>query len=116
VYLADDDVEVRRALRFALEQSLGLVVTGEAAHAHGLPALVEAAQADVVLIDWDLPGRVDAWLIADVRRLPNQPRVIITSSHADVREAALATGAIGFADKSEPPESLLEVVRGCLAQ
>jgi DNA-binding NarL/FixJ family response regulator len=116
VYLADHDAEVRRVLRLMLEQALGMTVAGEAAHTWGLPALVEAAQADILLIDWDLPGRVDAWLLSDLRRLPRRPVVVITSSQADVKDAALAAGADGFADKSEPPESLLAIVRDYLAR
>lgn len=110
-YLADDDVEVRRALRLMLEQRLGLRVAGEAAHTHGLASLVESTQADIVLIDWELPSKVDAWLIADLHRLLWRPVVIITSCQSDAKDAALAAGADAFADKSEPPESLLRVVK-----
>lgn len=114
VYLADDDVEVRRALRFMLEQGLGVKIAGEAAHTYGLAPLVEGAQADIVLIDWELPHRVDACLIAELHRLSSRPVVIITSSRADMKDAALAAGAEGFVDKSEPPESLVRVVQDYL--
>ena len=115
-YLADDDAEVRRALRVMLEQGLGVRIAGEAAHTHGLASLVEETQADIVLIDWELPQRVDAWLIAELHRLSRRPAVIITSSQADVKEVALAAGAEGFVDKSESPESLVRVVQDCLVR
>lgn len=97
-----------------LEQRLGVRIAGEAAHTYGLAPLVEATQADIVLIDWDLPNSVDAWLIAELHRLSRRPVVVITSSQADVRDAALAAGAEAFVDKSEPPESFLQVVQNCL--
>jgi DNA-binding NarL/FixJ family response regulator len=99
-----------------LEQGLGVKIAGEAAHTHGLASLVEVAQADIVLIDWELPQRVDAWLIAELHRLSRRPAVIITSSRADMKDAALAAGAEGFVDKSEPPESLVRAVRDYLVR
>jgi DNA-binding NarL/FixJ family response regulator len=114
VYLADDDAEVRRALRLMLEQRLGIRIAGEAAHTHGLAPLVEATRADIVLVDWDLPHRVDAWLIKELHQLSQRPIVIVASSQADARDAALAAGAEAVADKSEAPESLLLVVQQCL--
>jgi DNA-binding NarL/FixJ family response regulator len=114
--LADDDVEIRQALRVMLEQRLGVIIAGEAAHTYGLAPLVEGTQADIVIIDWDLPYRVDAWLVAELRRLSRKPLVVITSSHADVKEAALLAGADAFVDKSEPPEAFLGVVQDCLSR
>jgi DNA-binding NarL/FixJ family response regulator len=99
-----------------LEQRFGVSVAGEAAHTYGLAPLIEGTQADLVIIDWDLPYRVDAWLIAELRRLTRNPLVIVTSSHADVKEAALLAGADAFVDKSEPPDAFLTVVRDCLAR
>lgn len=116
VYLADDDAEVRQAFRVMLEQRFGVSIAGEAAHTYGLAPLVEGTQANIVIIDWDLPYRVDAWLIAELGRLRCKPIVVITSSHADVKEAALLAGADAFVDKSEPPEAFLLVVQDCLTR
>jgi DNA-binding NarL/FixJ family response regulator len=106
-YIADDDPEVRRALRLLLEQKLGSQVVGEAAHTYGLISLVESTQADLVIIDWELPGRVDAKLLAGLHQLAQAPRVIVTSCHPDLRNVALAAGADAFAGKGEPPENLV---------
>jgi DNA-binding NarL/FixJ family response regulator len=111
VYLADDDAEVRRALRLLVEKKLGLSVAGEAAHTHGLIPLVESAEADLLLLDWELPDRVDARLIAALHQLRRSLRIVIVSSRPDVREAALAAGADAFADKCEAPEHLLAIVK-----
>jgi DNA-binding NarL/FixJ family response regulator len=109
-YIADDDPEVRRALRLLLEQRLGHHVVGEAAHTYGLISLIESAQADLVILDWELTGRVDARLLANLRRLAQVPRIIVVSCHPDVREAALAAGADGFAGKGDSPEQFLAVL------
>jgi DNA-binding NarL/FixJ family response regulator len=110
-YIADDEAEVREALRLLLEQKLGCQIVGEAAHAHGLISLVDSAHADLVLIDWELPGRVDARLLEGLRQLASRPRIIVCSSYPDLKEAALAAGADAFAGKGDPPELLLAVIR-----
>ena len=110
-YIADDEAEVREALRLLLEQKLGCQIVGEAAHTHGLISLVGSAHADLVLIDWELPGRVDARLLEGLHQLVSRPRIIVCSSYPDLKEAALAAGADAFAGKGDPPEHLLAVVR-----
>ncbi len=110
VYIANEDPEMRHALRVLLEQRLGHQVVGEAAHAHGLTALVEAVAPDLVLISWDLPGRVDARLVQGIHRLMPAPRVVVTSCHPDLREHALAAGADAFADTGQPASQLLAVL------
>ncbi len=107
VYIADDEPEVRRALRLLLEQKMGYTVVGEAAHTHGLISLVEAAGANLVLIDWELPARVDARLLAGLHRLALSPRIVVLSSCADLQETAMVAGADAFASKCDPPERLL---------
>jgi DNA-binding NarL/FixJ family response regulator len=107
---------VRQALRLLVEKKLGLTVAGEAAHTHGLISLVESAGADLLLLDWELPDRVDARLLAGLHQLHHRPRIIVVSSRADVRAAVLAAGADAFADKCEAPEHLLAIVRAQLPQ
>lgn len=109
-YLADDDVEVRRALRVLLEQRFGFQVVGEAAHAYGLTSLVESARADLVMLDWELPGRVDAALLVAMHQLLPRPRIVVLSSFADLKDTALTAGADAFAGKGQPPEHLLAVL------
>ncbi len=111
-YIADDDPEVRRALRLLLEGKLGYQVVGEAAHSYGLISLVESAGADLVILDWELPGRVDARLLRGMHALAASPRIIVVSCYPDLREAARAAGADGFAAKGDPPEQLQAVLLG----
>jgi DNA-binding NarL/FixJ family response regulator len=109
-YIADDDPEVRRALRLLLEQKLGFQVVGEAAHTHGLVWLVESAQAGLVIIDWELPGRVDARLLGAIHQLAHAPCILVVSTRSDLKETILAAGADAFATKCDPPEQLLAAV------
>ncbi len=111
VYIADDDAEVRRALRLLLEQEGGYEVVGEAAHTHGLVGLAESAAADLVIIDWELPGQVGRRLLAAIHELSQAPRIIAVSTLSDLRERTLGAGADAFAAKCNPPDQLLDIVR-----
>ncbi len=116
VYIADDDPEVRQALRLLLEQQLGYEVVGEAAHSYGLTSLVESAGADLVILDWELPGRVDTFLLASLRRLSPKPRIIAISCRPDLKASALAAGADGFAGKGDAPDDLVALLAGRAAK
>lgn len=49
-------VKLRQALRVLLEQADQVQIVGEVADAPGLLARLEGAAAELVLLDWDLPG------------------------------------------------------------
>ena len=68
VLLADDQAEVRSALRFLLEQELGMRVVGEVAEVEALLAQNEVTQPDLVLLDWELPGAQSTDLLLGAAR------------------------------------------------
>ncbi len=111
IFLADDEIEVRSALKIALTQEPGVSVVGEASEVKGLVACVQAAQPNLVLLDWELPGRPTAALIAALHTLPDRPKVIVLSSRLEAQRAALTAGADVFVSKGEPPEQLLTVLQ-----
>jgi DNA-binding NarL/FixJ family response regulator len=60
-----------------------------------------------VLIDWYLPGRPSAEIIAALDTLDPRPKVVVLSSKLDVEEAALDADADVFVSKGDPPKNLL---------
>lgn len=107
VLLADDQAEVRSALRFLLEQEPGMRVVGEAAESEALLAQEEASQAELVLLDWELPGARAAELLPALRSRCRHTIVIALSGRPEARREALDAGADAFVSKCEPPEHLL---------
>ena len=107
VLLADDQAEVRSALRFLLEQEPGMRVVGEAAEAEALLCQEEATQAELVLLDWELPGACAANLVSALRSRCPHTIVIALSGRPEARREALDAGADAFVSKGEPPEHLL---------
>ena len=111
IYVADVNKDVRLGLQMLLHQEAGVQVVGTAAQASGLLVQVEASQADVLLLDWQLPGASMTELISDLRALKPPPKIVILSVKPEIEAPALSAGADAFVSKSAPPEELLEVVR-----
>jgi len=110
ILLADKQVEVRSALRFLLEQELGMSVVGEVAEASRLLAQAAAAQPDVVLLDWELPGLQATNLLSALHSGGRLTIVIALSGRPEARWAALDAGVDAFVSKGDPPERLLAIL------
>ena len=110
ILLADKQVEVRSALRFLLEQELGMRVVGEAAEANALLAQDMATAPDIVLLDWELPGAQATDLLLALRSRCHSTIVIALSGRPEARRAALDAGVDAFVSKGDPPESLLGIL------
>jgi DNA-binding NarL/FixJ family response regulator len=110
VIVADNHPDVRSALRLLLEEKPGVNVTAEVSKAEDLVAEISSTGADLILLDWELPGIKTDELMSLVRSRYPSLSVIALSSLPQIREAALASGARYFVCKSEPPENLLAVI------
>lgn len=114
VLIADDDTAVRSALRLLLGQQEGVDVVGEVTSAGDLLKWLSSQTADLVLLDWHLPGQSHVDIVGTMRSVNPQLSVIALDSHPQYRPEALAMGADDFVVKGEPPEHLFDVIRnGC---
>jgi DNA-binding NarL/FixJ family response regulator len=113
ILIADDQVRVRQALRLLLSQQPGLRVIGEAADGEELLAQVGVKTADLALVDWELPGLVEAGGLPALRGLCPALQVVVLSGRPGVRSAARSAGADAFVSKGDPPESLLTALSRC---
>lgn len=110
VVLADDQRDVRAAMRLLLEQE-GSTIVAEASTADTLLTGAAETQPDLVLLDWELPGMPVADLVRGLRVLCSGAAIVALSGRLEARAAALAVGADAFVSKADPPESLLAIVR-----
>lgn len=111
VILADDQFDVRCALRLLLEQEADLELVSEAVNTFELLSQLSTACPDLVLLDWELPGLPILDLLASVRRICPDTRIIALSGRPEACEQAAQAGVPGFVSKGDPPERLLAVVR-----
>lgn len=115
ILLADDQPELRSAIRFLLEQEADVCIVGEAADAISLLAGAAQWHPDLVLLDWELPGLSNT---GSARSVINSlyascPRVhiIVLSGRPEAGRHALASGATYFVSKADPPERLLAALQ-----
>jgi DNA-binding NarL/FixJ family response regulator len=114
VLIADDQAEVRSAMRLLLEQQGSIEVVGEARNAALLVALVCRIHPDVVLLDWELPGLPAGELVEALRDIEPEIRVVALSGQPEAAASAIDSGADTFACKCDPPEIMLEaLLRSC---
>ena len=114
IVIADDQPDVRSALGFWLEQQAQVWVVGEAVDTASLLDLLRSTTADVVLLDWELPGQPIPDLLRTIHASAPHPKVLAMSSSREVGSIALAAGADAFASKGDGPAALLSAVRPLL--
>lgn len=113
VLVADDHVAVRRGLRQILAAEVDIEVAGEAASAEEVRARMAEAPAQVVVLDYNMPGVHGFALLEELRRRWPQAAVLVLSMHpeGELGMAALRAGAAGYIGKDAPPEALAAAVR-----
>jgi DNA-binding NarL/FixJ family response regulator len=115
VLLADDQKELRSAMRLLLEQEPDMQLVGEVTEVIDLIEEVGAALPDLLLLDWELPElkATDAGkrLLAVLHGRHPHLLVIVLSGRPESSRSALAAGANAFVSKTEPPEKLLAALQ-----
>lgn len=126
ILLADDNNEIRAALRLLLEE-FGQNDILEATDQAQTLAAAERGPLDVVLLDWELPpsdpggygaaaygDRLKplgtAGLVQELRRRVMECRIIAMSGRPEAREASLRDGCDDFISRNEPPDRLLTLL------
>jgi DNA-binding NarL/FixJ family response regulator len=114
IVLADDQPLVRSGFRMILEAEQDLEVVGEAADGDEAVAAARGLQADVVLMDVQMPnldGLEATRRIAKDAKLSSRVLILTTFERDDYVFEALRAGASGFMLKNASPEELVRAVR-----
>jgi two-component system response regulator DesR len=111
--LADDQALVRGALAALLDLEPDLTVVAEVGRGDEVVAAAVEHEADVALVDVEMPGLDGIAATADVRReLPTCRVLIVTTfGRPGYLRRALEVGASGFVVKDTPARQLAEAVR-----
>lgn len=110
--IADDHPVVRSGLRALLEAERGIDVVAEASSAAEAVEKVVSEQADVAILDLEMPGGGGKAIEEILQRRP-QCRTIVLSMFGDVPHlrSALALGASGYVIKDASIGEIAEAVR-----
>jgi DNA-binding NarL/FixJ family response regulator len=117
ILLADDQANVRKGLRMRLDLEPGFTVVGEAADGLTAVNLARDLNADVVLMDVEMPG-IDG--IAATRQLRSELPgccVVVLTIHDDAATRARAheAGATAFISKHKIDTSLMDALKAVAA-
>ncbi len=110
ILLADDQPQVRSALRLILEHEPEMNVVGEVSHTKALLMLSKDIQPDLVLLDCELPGLTTTDLLPQLRLGCPHLAIVALSGHLEARQKSLQAGVDAFVSKGDPPEKLLAVL------
>jgi DNA-binding NarL/FixJ family response regulator len=113
VLIAEDHTLLRKGLRLLLEGEPDMSVVGEAADAAATRQLVASIAADVLVLDFRLPGAVGTRLIAELAARGTRPRVLVLTLHDDpaYARAAVQAGAAAYVVKAASDVELVAAIR-----
>ena len=111
IVLADDQFDVRLALRCLLQQEFDFDRIGEVKNAAKLLTYIAVDCPDLLLLDWELPGIPMPALLRAIRVLCPQLKIVALSVRPEACDEALRLGVDAFASKGDPAEKLLLTLR-----
>ena len=116
VVLVDDQGLVRAGVRKVLEGEGDMVVVGEATDGHEMMRLLNAVEADVVVLDLNMPGRDGFEALRDLHMADLPVKVLVLSLHDDPQYVgrAVREGAHGYLLKDCAVQDLPLAVRAVM--
>ena len=116
VLIVDDHPAVREALALRIGRQPDLEVCGEAADTSEALRLVAEARPDVAVIDISLKTGNGIDLIRRVRDRDDRVRMLVWSMHSEslYAERALRAGALGYINKDQATDRIVEAIRRVL--
>jgi DNA-binding NarL/FixJ family response regulator len=113
VLIVDDHPLFRRGVRFYLDTVPGIKVVGEADSGEAALTFLAQRQADVVLLDLQMPGMGGVETARSMLGLQPAPKVLVLTSFGGWQKAhaALKAGAAGFVLKDAQPEELEAAIK-----
>jgi len=116
VLIVDDHPAVRQALAMLIGQQSDLEVCGEAADLSEALHLVAATHPDVAVIDISLKTGCGIDLIQRIKDRRGTVRMLVWSTHSEslYAERALRAGALGYVNKDQATDKIVEGIRRVL--
>jgi CheY-like chemotaxis protein len=112
ILVVDDSAAIRARVAAMLVDVPGVEVL-EASGADEAIEIVGGRTVDFVVLDLSMPDRSGLEALAEIKRRPHPPTVIIMTNHSTShhRRQCLARGADAFLDKSRDFDELLAIAR-----
>jgi DNA-binding NarL/FixJ family response regulator len=117
VLIVDDHPAVREALALRISRQTDLAVCGEAADMGEALCLIADEQPDVAVVDISLKSGNGIDLIKRIKDRNDRIRILVWSMHSEslYAERALRAGALGYVNKDQATDRIVEAIRQVLA-
>ena len=112
VLILDYQTLVRDGMRLILEEQPDIEVVGEAGTSQQALALSGQIKPDIILLELNLDGELNAEIIPDLLDAFPEARTILVTGFegTDIHHLAVQMGAMGVVRKSEPRHVLLKAI------
>ncbi|HSQ56512.1 MAG TPA: response regulator transcription factor [Gemmata sp.] len=116
VLIVDDHPAVREALALRIGRQSDMEVCGEAADMIAALRLLAETEPDVAVVDISLKSGSGIDLIKRIRDRNNHVRILVWSMHSEslYAERALRAGALGYVNKDQATDTIVEAIRRVL--
>lgn len=113
VFLVDDHELVRTGIRRILEDVRGIKVVGEADSGEGAVKWCRTEQADIVLMDMNMPGIGGLEATKKILRFNPDMKVIVLTIHTEnpFPTKVMQAGAAGYLTKGAGPDEMVNAIR-----
>ena len=113
VLIVDDHPAVREALASRIGRQADLEVCGEAADTADALRLIAETEPDVAVVDISLKTGNGIDLIKRIRDRNSTVRIVVWSMHGEAlyAERALRAGALGYVNKDQATDAIVDAIR-----
>lgn len=117
VLIVDDHPAVREALAIRIGRQSDLEVCGEADDLSTALQMIDETRPDVAVVDISLKSSSGIDLIKRIKDRRKPVRILVWSMNGEslYAERALRAGALGYIDKNQATEKIVEAIRHVLA-
>jgi DNA-binding NarL/FixJ family response regulator len=117
ILCADDNEEILWALGAHLARTKGFKVVGSLSNATGLVVAVKDTNADILVLDLDMPGESPLQALREITRSGAATRTVVFSGHVrgELVTQAMDAGAWGYVSKNDGEGSLVAAIRAVMA-
>ncbi len=113
IYLVDDHELVRTGIRRIIEDEKSFSVVGEAPDGETAVQWCRNNEADVILMDMNMPGMGGLEATKKIARYQPHAKIIILTIHCEdpLPTKVMQAGAFGYLTKSASPPEMLKAIR-----
>ncbi|WP_439606171.1 response regulator [Hydrogenophaga sp.] len=113
VILCDDHAMVRRGIRDTISEATDIQVVGEASSYPELRELMRKVEAEVLVLDLNMPGRGGLEVLAALKEEGSTVKTLVVSMYPEDQYAirCLRAGARGYLNKAGEPAELVAAIR-----